>query len=127
MRVEYRIGSWGGNRWAREWLCFEHPEGGFARRKAEQWWRERSNDPLPSSVEEAVEWANAGALARIDRITLEKKPGDEWERIVAYALGDKPPRLESGDDLPPPHNEPRSPVGVGAGNTYGIPDDEIPF
>jgi len=117
MRVEYRIGF---NRWAREWLCFEHPEGGFARRKAEQWWRKRSNDPLPSSVEEAVEWANAGALARTERITLEKKPGDEWERIVGYALGDKPPRLEDPDNLPdvgPEH----------ALAAYGYSDDEVPF
>lgn len=117
MRVEYRIGF---NRWAREWLCFEHPEGSFARRKAEQWWRERSNDPLPSCVEEAVEWANAGAVARTERITLEKKPGDEWERIVGYALGDKPPRLEDPDNLPdlgPEH----------ALAAYGYSDDEVPF
>ena len=113
MRVEYRIGF---NRWAREWLCFEHPEGGFARRKAEQWWRERSNDAPPSSVEEAVEWANAGAVARTERITLEKKPGDEWERIVGYALGDKPPRLEDPDNLP-----------EHALAAYGYSDDEVPF
>lgn len=121
MRVEYRVGF---NRWAREWLCFEHPAGGFARRKAEKWWRERSHDGVPGSVEEAVEWANAGALAPTLRVTLEKKPGDEWERIVGYELGDKPPRLESCDGL---SDEPRSPVSVGAGRTYDIPDDEIPF
>lgn len=121
MRVEYRIGF---NRWVREWICLEHPEGGYARRKAEQWWRQRSNDPLPGSVEEAVEWAEAGAVAPTLRITVEKKPGDEWERIVGYDLGEKPPRLESCDDLP---DEPRAPAGVGAGSTFGIPDDEIPF
>ena len=117
MRVEYRIGF---NRWAREWICLEHPEGGYARRKAEQWWRERSNDPLPSSVEEAVEWANAGAVARTERITLEKKPGDDWERIVGYVLGEKPPRLEDPDNLPdvgPEH----------ALAAYGYSDDEVPF
>lgn len=113
MRVEYRIGF---NRWAREWICLEHSEGGYARRKAEQWWRERSNDPLPSSVEEAVEWANAGAVARTERITLEKKPGDEWERIVGYALGDKPPRLEDPDNLP-----------EHALAALGYSDDEVPF
>lgn len=117
MRVEYRIGF---NRWAREWICLEHPEGGYARKKAEQWWRERSNDAPPSSVEEAVEWANAGAVARTERITLEKKPGDEWERIVGYTLGDKPPRLEDPDNLPdlgPEH----------ALAAYGYSDDEVPF
>jgi len=114
MRVEYRVGF---NSWVREWVCFEHD--GYARRKAEQWWRQRSSDAVPESVEEAVEWAEAGALAPTQRITIERKPGDEWERIVDCELGDKPPRLESPDDLP---DEP-----VGAGTTCGIPNDEIPF
>ena len=58
----------------------------------------------------------AGALALTQRVTIEKKPGDQWERIVEHALGEKPPRLESEEGLPEP---------VGA--THGIPDDEIPF
>jgi len=120
MRVEYRLGF---NRWVREWICFEHPEGGFARRKAERWWRERSSDEVPGSVEEAVEWASAGALAPTRSVTIEQKPGDRWERIVACELGDKPPRLESPDGLPDlPEGSP-----VGAGMTCGIPNDEIPF
>ena len=122
MRVEYRVGF---NRWRREWVCFEHPEGGFARRKAERWWRARSSDEVPGSVEEAVEWARAGALAETRRVTTERKPGDRWERIVAHELGGRPPRLESPDGLPDPPAG--SPAGVGAGNTCGIPDDEIPF
>jgi len=113
MRIEYRVGF---SRWIREWVCFEHPAGGYARQKAEQWWRRRSNDPVPDTIEEAVEWANAGALAQTREITVEKKPGDEWERIVAYDLGDKPPRLESPDDLP-----------EDALAALGIPDDSIPF
>jgi DNA repair protein RadD len=116
MRVEYQCGF---AKWVREWLCFDHPPGGYARRKAEQWWRARSNDPVPGSVEEAVDLAEAGALAEPSRITVEQKPGDQWERIVAYQLGPKPPRLESDDDLPD------VPETVGA--AYGIPDDEIPF
>ncbi len=113
MRVEYRVGF---SRWIREWVCFEHPAGGYARQKAEQWWRRRSNDPVPDMIEEAVEWANAGALAQTREITVEKKPGDEWERIVAYEIGDKPPRLESPDDLP-----------EDALAALGISEDEIPF
>lgn len=116
MRVEYRCGF---GQWFREWICFEHPVGGYARRKAEQWWHARSNDPVPDSVDEAVDWANAGALAPPHRITVEKKPGDQWERIVDYELADKPPRLESCDDLPV------EPVSIGS--AYGIPDEEIPF
>ncbi len=97
MRVEYRCGF---NRWIREWVCFEHPPGGYAHRKAEQWWRRRSNESVPRSVEEAVDLACAGALAEPSRVTVERKPGDRWERIVAYELNNKPPRLEDPDNLP---------------------------
>ncbi len=65
---------------------------------------------------EAVEWARAGALAQTQRVTFERKPGDQWERIVEHTLGEKPPRLEADEGLPDP---------VGA--AHGIPDDEIPF
>jgi len=97
MRVEYMLGF---NRWAREWVCFEHPQGGYARKKAEQWWRARSHEPMPDTVEEAVDLARMGALAPTLRVTVERKPGDEWERIVAHELGEKPPRLESEEGLP---------------------------
>ena len=113
MRVEYRCGF---SKWAREWICFEHQRGGYARRKAEQWWRKRSNEPVPDTVDEAVDLAMAGALASTHRVTIEKKPGDQWERIVEHALGEKPPRLESEEGLPEP-----------ACAMHGIPDDEIPF
>ena len=116
MRVEYQCGF---NRWVREWICLEHALGGYARQKAEAWWKRRSNDPVPDSVEEAVDLAEAGALANTLRITVEKKPGDQWERIVSHELGEKPPRLESNDDLPD------QPETVGA--VYGIPDCEVPF
>lgn len=36
----------------REWLCFEHD--GFAGRKARQWWRQRSAEPAPATVAEAL-------------------------------------------------------------------------
>jgi len=98
MRVEYRCG-W--NRWHREWICFEHPRNGMARKKAEAWWIKRSHELVPSTVEEAVDLANAGALAPTLSITVERKPGDQWDRIVSHELGEKPPRLESCDDLPP--------------------------
>lgn len=113
MRVEYQCGF---NSWYREWVCIEHPRNGYARQKAEQWWQTRSNDPVPDTVEEAVDLAEAGALAPTLAITVQKKAGDQWERIIGYELGDKPPRLESNDDLPEP-----------VATTHGIPDEELPF
>ncbi len=99
MKVSYRVGF---SRWHHEWVCLEHPLGSYPRRKATEWWLARSNEPCPSTVEEAVDLANAGALAEPTRIALERKPGDRWERIVSHVLGPKPPRLESDDDLPEP-------------------------
>ncbi|MCC6661119.1 MAG: DEAD/DEAH box helicase family protein [Phycisphaerales bacterium] len=115
MRVEYRVGF---NRYFREWVCFDHT--GYARTKAEAWWRARSVEPVPGGTEEAVELARAGALAPALHITVEKKTGEQFERVVAHRLGDKPPRLE-GDEGLPEH------VTAPVGTTYGIPDDEIPF
>ena len=114
MRVEYRLGF---NRWQREWVCFDHT--GYARTKAEAWWRARSVEPVPSSTEEAVELARAGALAPTLSITVERKAGEKYDRVVGHRLGDKPPRRESDEGLP----DVPQPVGI----TYGIPDEEIPF
>lgn len=114
MRVEYRVGF---SRWHREWVCIEHD--GYARRKAEHWWRARALEPFPGSVEEAVDLAQAGALATARSVTVEKKHGDQWERIVAWDLGNKPPRLDDPDAAPE--------YAAVVSNTYGIPDDEIPF
>lgn len=111
MRVEYRVGL---GRWQREWICFEHPRNGFARRKAEQWWTARSREPVPGTVDEAIELANAGALAPTRSITVERRAGDKYDRIVGHTLGDRPPRLDDPDA-----------VGHFAG--AGVPDDGIPF
>jgi DNA repair protein RadD len=103
MRVDYRFGL---NEYVSEWVCFEHE--GFARQKAVAWWRARSNDPVPFSADEAVDLAQAGALAPPLVVTVEHKPGERFDRVVAYELGPKPPRLESDVDLPeyvPPRDD----------------------
>lgn len=85
MRVEYRIGF---NRWQSEWICFEHE--GYARGKAEQWWRRRSSEPVPDTAEEAVALAENGALCQTRLITTRSVAGDEFDRIVGYDLTEKP-------------------------------------
>ena len=95
MRVDYRIGF---NEYVSEWICVEHT--GYARQKAEQWWSRRSHEPVPDSADAAVELADAGALASTLAITVEHKSGEKFDRVVAYRLGDKPPRLDSEEDLP---------------------------
>ncbi len=94
MRVDYKIGF---QTYTSEWVCFEHQ--GFPRQKAEIWWRARSDDPVPDNAEEAVERAEAGALAPTVAITVERREGDRFDRVVAYRLGDKPAVADTPPEL----------------------------
>lgn len=85
MRVDYRIGF---NSYVSEWVCFEHE--GYARQKAEHWWRSRSDTPVPATAADAVELADAGVLAPTLTVTVERREGDKYDRVVRYQLGDKP-------------------------------------
>lgn len=114
MRAEYRLGF---NQYQSEWICFEHT--GWARKKAESWWRQRSNAPLPDTAAEAVELANAGALCETKAITVRSTTGEDFDRIVGYELGEKPAWREPGWD-----EEEAEPVN--AGGWEGV-DDDIPF
>ncbi len=116
MRVDYRVGF---NAYVSEWVCLEHV--GYARQKAVQWWARRSLEPVPESAEEAVELAQAGALAPTLAITVERPAGEEFDRVVAYQLGERPPRLESPEDLPP------SPIGGLPEYTPAPDESEVPF
>jgi len=106
MRVEYELNM---NRWISEWICFEHT--GYARTKAEAWWRARSFEPIPDTAEEAVEIANDGRLAECSRITIRSVSGEKYDRIVGYELSEKPEPRVWRDPEP----------------AYMPPDDEIPF
>lgn len=102
MRVEYQTGF---NEFTSEWICFEHT--GFARRKAEQWWIKRSSESIPSTAEEAVELAEAGALCDTLSITVREIAGERFGTITDYELGEK-------------HDQANEP-------DYTIAEDDIPF
>lgn len=85
LRVDYQVGF---NHYVSEWVCVEH--SGFARQRAEIWWRTRSASPIPETAAEAVERAEAGELAATLAITVERRAGDKFDRVVAYRLGEKP-------------------------------------
>jgi DNA repair protein RadD len=85
MRVEYQVG-W--QRYQSEFVCFEH--SGWARQRAESWWRQRSEWPVPDTADEAVEIANAGGLGETLSITVKSVEGEKYDRIVGYKLGPKP-------------------------------------
>jgi DNA repair protein RadD len=111
MRVDYRCGF---NDYHSEWVCPEHT--GYARGKFEAWWRMRSNEPFPATAEQAVDLAEAGALAPVQTITVRSVAGEKFDRITGYQLGPIPPLLDGGDeriddDVPEPV----------------WPEDDIPF
>ncbi len=85
LRVDYRLGL---DYWVSEWICIEHT--GWARRKAEQWWKARSPDPVPDTAQEAADLANNGALAHTEFVTVRSVAGEKFERIHSCKLGPKP-------------------------------------
>jgi DNA repair protein RadD len=93
MRVDYRVCL---NDYRSEWVCPEH--SGYARRKFEAWWRERSNEPMPNTALEAVDLANSDALAQTKAITVRSVAGEKYDRIIDYQLGSIPPRLDGSDE-----------------------------
>jgi len=92
MRVDYKVGFY---QFKSEWVCFEH--SGFARFKAEVWWRARSNDPVPATAQQAVDIANAGGLAFTKAIIVRTVSGEKFDRIVDYELGEKPDPVPIGE------------------------------
>ncbi|MBX3433286.1 MAG: DEAD/DEAH box helicase family protein [Pirellulales bacterium] len=103
LRVDYRLGL---DHWQSEWVCLEHQ--GYARQKALAWWRRRSPDPPPDTIERAVEIAEAGGLAAAHEITVRSVAGEKYDRITGYQLGPMP-------------------EAISAGGSGGYDPDEIPF
>ncbi|QDV62493.1 DEAD/DEAH box helicase [Crateriforma conspicua] len=85
LRVDYMIGL---DHWQSEFICIEH--SGFARRKAETWWRERCLDPCPENADEALELADARLLATTEAITVRSITGERYDRIIKYRLSEIP-------------------------------------
>ncbi|NLF87096.1 MAG: hypothetical protein GX571_13445, partial [Lentisphaerae bacterium] len=112
MRVEYRLGF---NQYVSEWVCFEHQ--GYARGKAEAWWRARSQESFPKSCEEAVRICLSGGVAEPVSVTVRSSPEEKYPRIKACELGPTPEwlaeRVEPDETALPEYEE-------------GF-DDDIPF
>jgi len=85
MRVDYKLSAFDSKS---EWICFEHK--GYARKKAEMWWKQRSNEPIPDTTQQAVDRAEAGCLAETESIFLRHVPGEKYDKIAAYEIGDIP-------------------------------------
>lgn len=82
-RIDYLCGI--GLRFS-EWVCVEH--SGFAKEKAETWWRAHSNDEFPVNAQHAVDIANAGGVAKPTEITILRE--GKWPRVIDRKLSEKP-------------------------------------
>ena len=107
MRVQYKIGF---GTSVSEWICFEHT--GFARQKAESWWKQRSCEPVPDNSELAVFFAEDNRLKEPVRITVKSVSGEKFDRIVSYQFD-----TSGADTFQSNQPEPE----------YVPADDEIPF
>ena len=67
--------------------------GAYARGKAVAWWKRRSSDPVPTTIERAVQIALGGGLAITNAITVRSVSGEQYERIIDYQLGPMPEPL----------------------------------
>ena len=67
------------NGWIDEWICFEHT--GYARQKAATWWSRRGQMPVPETVQDAIDRADA-ELRLPEKITVAME-GQFW-RIQAH-------------------------------------------
>lgn len=76
LRVDYYSGML---RIASEWVCLEHPVGSFPRRKAEQWWYRRSDQPAPLTIEGALK---APPDRKPSTIYVKNIPGKRFVEIV---------------------------------------------
>lgn len=114
MRVTYEVGF---NNYHNEWVCLEHT--GFARNKAVKWWKERSNAPVPDTIEEALEWAEAGYIAKTEKITVRSISGERFDRITDYVLGETPGHINE-EEVSQHGGDFAWPEGWGD-------DDDIPF
>jgi DNA repair protein RadD len=79
LRVDYRLASDGNlENIISEWICLEHV--GFARRKAETWWKLRCELEVPASVEDALRFTKAIA---VPRSIVAVREGKFWRVIEA--------------------------------------------
>lgn len=132
MRVDY----FSGVRRFSTWVCFEHPELSFPRRKACEWWRDHGGDrnAVPTDCNVAIELAADLAKPKFIRVWVNNK----YPEIVGYDFrGTKfelPPEL-GGPPLQEPGPNPLDPKpsDYGSGEhrsdafTAYFSEEDIPF
>ncbi|MEM7231770.1 MAG: DEAD/DEAH box helicase [Planctomycetota bacterium] len=81
LRVDYHLGV---NRKVSEFICLEH--GGFAAKRARDWWRARSSGPTPRTIVEAL--TRTGQLSEPKRLHVKEDWGRKWPSIIGSEFPD---------------------------------------
>lgn len=77
-----------------EYVCFEHE--GFAREKAERWWRSRTTvEPVPVSVKQAFEICDGVGVAKPKVISYRPKKPNEYSPTILRSKPDEA-KLQKG-------------------------------
>lgn len=105
LRCDYRIGL---SEWLSEWVCFDHI--GYARAKAESWWKMRSKAPVPKSLDEAEHMIREGYLTEPTKLRICRISGERFPKITSFFIPTLPEYEESDESAP-----------------VVFADDEIPF
>lgn len=103
LRAEYDCTAADGQyRKVKEWICFEHD--GWARERAEKWWRERKIAPVPNScraaVEEIGEYGERGTINTPVAIRAEERP-DGFDKITKVKYDAAGPPVTIAEAGPP--------------------------
>lgn len=77
-----------------EYVCLEHD--GFARQKAETWWRTFFESPAPATCEAGVRAWRGGYMKRVNSIIVVQD--GKYKRIKSADLSSVPPAREPGSD-----------------------------
>jgi len=94
-----------------EWVCLDHV--GFARVKAEGWWREHSIAPVPASVEDAIEMLDCGCSRWPDELFIVKE--GRYTKITNQVFLQERPLSW------------KEPVAAGPYSEFSGSDDDVPF
>ena len=80
-----------------EWICLEHD--GYARNKARKWWGERSADPAPKTIADALAYIDSSGITKPEGIEVLKT--GKYHEIKQYIFGEvqaqEPQRQIGGD------------------------------
>jgi DNA repair protein RadD len=137
MRVNYRCG----NRQFPTWVCLEHPEKNYARKKAEEWWESHGGQlPAPTNIDEGIEQVAELVKPKFIKVWINTKfpeivgydfIGHKFEPIDLTDLTKERPIYEpEPDPLEKEREEAYQRAAYSSGGGYDsgyYEDDDIPF